>query len=120
MEDKYMTLSNKLKANIFRHYQVKKWRVGILARQLHVYRSVVKKMLSQAGTPKETLIKRHSVITPLLSFATNTLTNYSSLAASRLYEMLHPALILNSFSHFFVMERITLLFNIHPIKEEII
>jgi len=82
-----MTISNDIEAKILRYYHVEKWRVGTIARQLHVHHSVVRRVLSAAGIPKTDFIKRESLITRYLSFITETLTKYPKLTASRLYEM---------------------------------
>jgi transposase len=84
-----MTISNDVEAKILRYFHVEKWRVGTIARQLHVHRSVVQRVLSAAGIPKANFIKRESLITPYLSFITETLTKYPKLTAARLYEMVH-------------------------------
>src|SRR5580693_8197579 len=82
-----MTIPPDLEAKILRYYHVEKWRVGTIARQLHVHHSVVCRALSAAGIPKADFIKRESLITRYLSFITETLTKYPKLTASRLYEM---------------------------------
>jgi len=82
-----MAISDELEASILRYYHVEKWRVGTIARQLHVHHSVVRRVLSQAGIPKAKFTKRESIVTPFLSFVLETLTKYPKLAASRLYEM---------------------------------
>ncbi len=96
-----MTLSNELETNILGDYHAEKWRVDDLSRPLPIYHSIVGKMLSQAGVPKKNFIQRDSLITPFLSFVRDISEKYSRLAASRLYEMIHLALILNLSSHFF-------------------
>ena len=86
-ENKLMTISNEIEAQILRYYHVEKWRVGTIARQLNVHHSVVRRVLSEAGIPKANFIKRDSIITPYLSFIIETLKKYPNLAASRLHEM---------------------------------
>src|SRR5439155_23592632 len=76
-----------LEAQILRYHHVEKWRVGTIARQLHVHHSVVRRVLSQAGIPKASFTKRESIVIPYLSFILETLSKYPRLAASRLYEM---------------------------------
>ena len=83
-----MTISNDIEAKILRYYHVEKWRVGTIARQLHVHHSVVRRVLSAAGIPKANFIKQRSLITPYLSFITDTLTKFPKLTAARLYEMM--------------------------------
>lgn len=53
-----MKISDETEAQILRYYPVEKWRVGTIARQLHVHHSVVRRVLSQAGIPKTHFTKR--------------------------------------------------------------
>lgn len=82
-----MTLSKEVEAQILRYHHVEQWRVGTIARQLHIHHSVVRRVLSAAGIPKASFTRRESLITPFLPFITETLTKYPTLTASRLYEM---------------------------------
>ncbi|CAB3774697.1 hypothetical protein [Paraburkholderia humisilvae] len=43
-----MALSSELEAQILRFYHVEKWRAGTIARQLHIHRGTVQRVLSQA------------------------------------------------------------------------
>ena len=47
-----MTISPDLEAQILRYYHVEKWRVGTIARQLHVHHGTVARVLGQAGLPR--------------------------------------------------------------------
>src|SRR5207249_12299790 len=47
-----MTIPPDLEAQILRYYHVEKWRVGTIARQLHVHHGTVERVLAQAGLPK--------------------------------------------------------------------
>jgi hypothetical protein len=40
-----------LSAKILRLYKAERWRVGTIARQLHVHRDTVRRVLAQAGDP---------------------------------------------------------------------
>lgn len=95
-----MTISNELEAAILRYYHVEKWRVGTIARQLNVHHSVVRRVLSLAGIPKENFTKRKSIMTPFLSFIVETLTKYPRLAASRLHEMVRQRGYSGGVDHF--------------------
>jgi transposase len=95
-----MTLSNDIEAKILRYYHVEKWRVGTIARQLHIHHSVVRRVLSAAGIPKANLTKRESLITPYLAFITGTLTQYPKLTGSRLYEMVRQRGYSGGVDHF--------------------
>ena len=46
-----MTIPPDLEAQILRYYHVEKWRVGTIARQLHVHHGTVMRVLAQAGMP---------------------------------------------------------------------
>jgi hypothetical protein len=47
-----MTIPPDLEARILRYYHVEKWRVGTIARQLHVHHGTVARVLAQAGLPR--------------------------------------------------------------------
>ena len=46
-----MTPAN-IEAQILRYYHAEKWTIGTIAAQLHVYHSVVRRVLAQAGLPR--------------------------------------------------------------------
>ena len=95
-----MTIPDEIEASVLRYYYVEKWRIGTIARQLHVHHSVVKRVLSQAGIPKAQLTKRESIVTPYLSFILENLTKYPRLAASRLYDMVRQRGYAGGVDHF--------------------
>jgi len=82
-----LAIDKELEAKILRYHHVEKWRVGTIARQLGVHHGVVDRILSQAGMPKVERSYRPSVIEPYLPFIHETLKQYPSLTASRLYAM---------------------------------
>lgn len=82
-----MAIDQELEAKILRYHHVEKWPVGTIARQLGVHHGVVDRVLSQAGMPKLERACRASLIDPYLPFIHNTLEQYPSLTASRLYAM---------------------------------
>lgn len=82
-----MTIESEREKKILRYHHVEKWPIGTIARQLGVHHSVVRRVLSQAGIPKSDFLKKTSIITPFLTFITDTLKTFPKLAASRLYEM---------------------------------
>ncbi len=82
-----MTLTPEMQANILRYYHVEKWRVGTIARQLHVHHSAVQRVLAQAGLPSLDPVERPSQIDPYLPFIRQTLERFPTLTASRLYAM---------------------------------
>ena len=82
-----MTISKETEANILRYHFVEKWRVGTIATQLGIHHSVVDRVLSQAGLPKVERSSRPSIIDPYLPFIVETLREFPTLTATRLYEM---------------------------------
>jgi len=82
-----LAISNEQQAQILRYHHVEKWRVGTIARQLGVHHATVDRVLSQAGLPKAQRPRRPSLIDPYLPFILDTLKQYPTLTASRLYAM---------------------------------
>lgn len=82
-----MTIGVELEAQILRYYHVEKWRAGTIARQLHVHRDAVQRVLAQAGLPRIG-VQRPSQIDAYLPFIHETLKKFPSLTASRLYAMM--------------------------------
>lgn len=82
-----MTIETEREKKILRYHHVEKWPIGTIARQLGIHHSVVRRVLSQAGMPKSDLMKKPSIISPFLTFITDTLKTFPKLAASRLYDM---------------------------------
>ncbi|KAF7961355.1 hypothetical protein AWV80_34070 [Cupriavidus sp. UYMU48A] len=71
-----MTIKAELEAQILRYYHVEKWRCGTIARQLHVHRGTVQRVLAQAGLPRLGAVQRPSRIDPYLAFIHETLSLY--------------------------------------------
>jgi transposase len=84
-----MTIGTELEAQILRYYHVEKWRCGTIARQLHVHRGTVQRVLAQAGLPRIGAVQRPSQIDAYLPFILETLKKFPSLTASRLYAMVY-------------------------------
>jgi hypothetical protein len=82
-----MTIPPDLEAQILRYYHVEKWRVGTIARQLHVRHGTVVRVLGQAGLPRIGPPARRSQVEPYLPFIHQTLEKFPTLTASRLYAM---------------------------------
>ena len=55
-------------AQIQRYYHVEKWRIGTIARQLHIHHGSVERVLRQAGLPRIGVM-RSSRIDPYLPFS---------------------------------------------------
>jgi transposase len=73
-------------AQIQRYYHVEKWRIGTIARQLHIHHGSVERVLRQAGLPRIGVM-RSSRIDPYLPFIHETLKKFPTLGANRLYTM---------------------------------
>ena len=82
-----MALTPETEALILRFHHAERWPIGTLASQLHVHRDSVARVLAQAGLPALTLVRRPSAIDPYLPFILETLAQFPSLRASRLYAM---------------------------------
>lgn len=82
-----MTIPPDLEAQILRYHHVEKWRVGTIARQLHVHRDTVQRVLAQASLPANAQPRRSSQIDPYLPFLLQTLEKFPKLTASRLFGM---------------------------------
>lgn len=95
-----MSISDDLKAKILRYHHVEKWRVGTIASQLHVHHSTVERVLSETGIPKEKVYVQGSMIAPYLPFVLDTLQRFSTLTASRLYDMVVARGYVGSRDHF--------------------
>jgi transposase len=82
-----MTISTEIEAKILRYYHVEKWRIGTIARQLHVHHSTVERILSKSEAGKELLPKKELLLDRYLPFVLDMLNKYPTLTASRLYSM---------------------------------
>src|SRR5882672_1898219 len=95
-----MTIGVELEAQILRYYHVEKWRCGTIARQLHVHRGTVQRVLAQAGLPRIGAVLRPSQIDAYRPFIHETLKKFPSLTASRLYAMVCERGYRGSHDHF--------------------
>ena len=94
-----MTLIPDIQAKILRYYHVEKWRIGTIARHLHVHHGAVERMLRQAGVPRAGTLRR-SRIDPYLTLIQETLTKFPTLTASRLYAMVRERGYVGGPDHF--------------------
>jgi transposase len=94
-----MATSPEIEAQILRYYHAEKWRVGTIASQLRVHRSVVQRVLAQAGLPTSRAA-RPSRIDPYLPLIRATLERFPTLTASRLYAMVSERGYRGSPDHF--------------------
>ena len=94
-----MTIVPELSARILRLYEVERWRVGTIARQLHVHRDTVLRVLCASGrsvpssssspapAPSPSPSLRPSRIDVYRPFILETLTKFPELTAVRLFCM---------------------------------
>lgn len=79
-----MSVSSELEAQILRYYHVEKWRIGTIARQLHVRHGTVQRVLLRAGVPLPQRSARPSKIDRYLPFIRSFFKRWSGFHASRL------------------------------------
>jgi transposase len=103
-----MTIAPDLAAQILRLHIVEKWRVGTIARQLHVHRDVVHRVLAghcapvpsrPSSSPPPTPLRTRR-IDPYRPFILTTLTKFPTLTAARLHAMVSERGFVGSTSHF--------------------
>ena len=87
-----MTIAPDLVAQILRLHTVEKWRVGTIARQLHVHRDAVRRVLAGNSAPVPSLPSpsrlRPSRIDPYRPFIVETLSKFPTLTAARVHDMI--------------------------------
>jgi transposase len=89
-----------LSAHILRLYQAERWRVGTIARQLHVHRDTVRRVLAQAGQPAPASPLRPSRVDAYRAFILETLAKFPTLTAARLFVMVYERGYRGSPEHF--------------------
>jgi len=89
-----------LSAQILRLYRAERWRIGTIARQLHVHRDTVRRVLAQAGDPAPASPLRPSRIDPYRAFVLATLAKFPTLTAARLFTMVYERGYRGSPEHF--------------------
>ena len=82
-----MATDKQTEAKILRYHFVEQWRTGTIATQLGIHHSVVDRVLAHAGLPKVERSARPSMIDPYLPFIVETLNEFPTLTAARLYDM---------------------------------
>jgi transposase len=87
MEKNPLTIDKATETRILRYHFVEQWGVHTIARQLGLHHSSVDRVLSLAGMPKAERTKRSSIIDPYIPFIIETLGQYPTLSAARLYAM---------------------------------
>ena len=95
-----MTIAPDLVARILRLHAAEKWRVGTIARQLHVHRDTVRRVLAVNGLAVQPSLLRPSRIDAYRPFILATLTKFPTLTAARLYAMVGERGYVGCDSHF--------------------
>ncbi|MBL0087676.1 MAG: IS21 family transposase [Ideonella sp.] len=95
-----MTIAPDLVAQILRLHTVEKWRVGTIARQLHVHRDTVRRVLAEGGQAVPPSPLRPSRIDVYRPFILATLAKFPTLTAARLYAMVGERGYVGCDSHF--------------------
>ena len=80
-----MALSPEIEAQILRFYHAERWRVGTIATQLGLHPDTIARVLAQAGLPSIGPVRRASAIDPYLPFIHETLKQFPTLTAIRLF-----------------------------------
>ncbi len=80
-------ISAEQQARILRLYHAEKWPLGTIARHLGVHHTTVRRVVVRGGAPEAAQSQRPSQVEPFLAFILQTLEQYPSLHASRLFEM---------------------------------
>ena len=95
-----MATTPEIEAQILRYYHAERWRVGTIATQLQLHRDTVARVLCQAGLPLMGPVRRASGIDPYLPFIRETLEQFPTLTASRLYGMVQSRGYIGRPDHF--------------------
>ena len=95
-----MTIAPDLVAQILRLHAAEKWRVGTIARQLHVHRDTVRRVLAVNGQAVPPSALRPSRIDAYRPFILATLAKFPTLTAARLYAMVGERGYVGCDSHF--------------------
>jgi transposase len=95
-----MTIALELAARIERLYTVERWRVGTIARQLHVHRDTVRRVLREHNATAPGVPLRQYLVDPYRPFILQTLAKYPTLTASRLHDMVRERGYAGQASHF--------------------
>jgi transposase len=84
-----MTMPKEVDVEILRLHYGEHWPVGTISKQLDVHVDVVKRVLGHSPTGAEP-VRRPSLVQPFEEFIAQTLQQYPTLRATRLYDMLAP------------------------------
>ena len=95
-----MVVTPELRAQILRLYLAEHWRVGTIARQLHLHRDTVRRVLAISSVLRALPSEPPRLIDPFVPFIKETLAKFPTLAASRLYAMVQERGYGGGSSHF--------------------
>jgi transposase len=95
-----MIVTPELRAQILRLYLAEHWRVGTIARQLHLHRDTVRRVLAVSNVLRALPSAPPRLIDAFVPFIKETLAKFPTLAASRLYVMVQERGYSGGSSHF--------------------
>lgn len=95
-----MVVTPELRAQILRLYLANQWRIGTIARQLHLHRDTVRRVLAVSNVLCAPAAMPPRLIDPFMPFIQETLAKFPTLAASRLYAMVQERGYGGGSSHF--------------------
>ena len=95
-----MVVTPELRAQILRLYLAEHWRVGTIARQLHLHRDTVRRVLAISSVLRTPPSHPSRLIDPFVPFIKETLAKFPTLAASRLHAMVQERGYGGGSSHF--------------------
>jgi hypothetical protein len=85
-----LAISKETEASIVRLHFVEQWRVNTIVAQLGLHHSTVERVINQAGLPTPQRSQRGSIVEPFYPMILETLQQYPTLSATRLYGNLAP------------------------------
>lgn len=95
-----MVVTPELGTQILRLYLADQWRIGTIARQLHLHRDTVRRILAVSSVLRVPAAEPLRLIDPFMPFIQESLAKFPTLAASRLYAMVQDRGYGDGSSHF--------------------
>jgi transposase len=93
-------VSEERRAEVHRLFHVEHWPVGTIARQLHIHRTTVQRLLIVGGAEPKAVLTRPSVVDPYVPFIHATFAEFPTLCSSRLWEMVRSRGYTGAKDHF--------------------
>ncbi|MFZ5478060.1 MAG: IS21 family transposase [Myxococcota bacterium] len=93
-------IPGELEAKIRRLHHAEGWKPGTIAKQLGVHHETVRRVLRDDGVPATAFTRRRSLADPFVPLIVETLTQYPTLRASRLYQMVKQRGYTGAAAHF--------------------